>query len=312
MNFATLAALVATMFLWGTSFVATKIVLLYLPPWAYMCMRFLCAAAIFLIINIVRSMRKTRGTQLFSTLKLPGKTIVQLLVMSIFEPGFYFVFETLGLERTSAASASLIIAAVPAVVALVSAVFLHEHLSRKGWFGLLLSVMGVVVITLFDPNPAYADSSLMGNIFVLIAVFSATGYITLARSISSTVDPLTLTSYQSFFAAAFFLPGMVAQGGKMAAVVLNGEVIGAFLFLVFGATLGAFLLYNFALSRVSAPQAAVFINAIPLVTAVAAVLVLGESLNWVQIGGGSIAILGLMLAGGRESAKAGAEITMEG
>ncbi len=292
MNAKTLAALLVTMTFWGSSFVASKFILEIWPPWAFMFLRFFFASLVFLVLLIRRK-----------KLYIPRDVISRLLLISLFEPALYFVFETLGLQRTTAASSSIIIAAIPAVVALFSALFLKEHLSVKGWVGTLLSIAGIAIITLLDSNAARSSSSLLGNFFVVLAVFSATGYIVLARSIAGRISALQLTAYQSFFAALFFSPGIFLQGSALFAASYDPFLIPAFLFIVLGATVAAFLAYNYALSQIPAPKAAVFINGIPVVTVIVAWAVLGETLNIYQIFGGGLAVGGLMLANRRETAK---------
>jgi drug/metabolite transporter (DMT)-like permease len=62
------------------------------------------------------------------------------------------------------------------------------------------------------------------------------------------------------------------------------------------ATIGAFLCYNYALTRIPAGRAAVCINGIPLVTACGAWLLLGESLTKVQLVGGAVVLVAVFLA----------------
>lgn len=291
MTLTTLTALIVTVLFWGSSFVATKVVLTAWPSWAYMFLRFAAASVLFLILLVVKKQ-----------LRLPQGTAPKLLLMAVFEPGLYFLFETLGLMRTSASSASILIASIPVVVAIVSAIILKEYLSARGWTGAIISIIGITVITLFDKNSDPTASSLVGNLFILLAVFSAAGYIILARSLSKRISPLQITAYQIFFATPFFLPGIIIQGGDWLRSDTNSMIILAFMLLVIGATFIAFLSYNYALSKVSAPQAAVFINGIPVVTVIVAWLVLGEVLQPVQMIGGALAIGGLMIASRREPA----------
>jgi drug/metabolite transporter (DMT)-like permease len=288
----TLAALLTTMLFWGSSFVATKLVLAAWPSWAYMFLRFFLASLIFLVLLIRKK-----------ALRIPRHLVPRLILISVFEPGLYFLFETLGLERTSAASSSIIIAAIPAVVALFSAIFLNERLNARGWIGTLLSIIGIAIITLFATGSGNDPTTLMGNVFILLAVFSATGYIVMARSISSEISPLQLTAYQSFFAAVAFFPGLILQGRELMSAAFDPMLIAALAFLVICATVAAFLAYNYALSQISAPRAAVFINGIPVVTVIVAWIVLGERLNGMQMIGGALAIGGLMLANRRETAR---------
>lgn len=281
--------MVTTLF-WGSSFVATKLVLEVWPTWAYMFLRFAGASLVFLAALLWKR-----------RLAIPRRVIPRLMLLSVFQPGLYFLFESLGLERTSAASSAIIIAAIPAVVALASAFFLNERLSRRGWIGTLLSITGIGIITLFDRNAGTQDASLEGNLFILLAVLSGAAYMLLSRRISRDLTPLQTTGYQMFFATIFFLPGFIVQGDALMHTAVQWEILFAFGFLVLGATFAAFLSYNYALSRISAPKASIFINGIPVVTVIVGWIVLGEGVNWVQIGGGALAVGGLMYASRRET-----------
>jgi drug/metabolite transporter (DMT)-like permease len=59
--------------------------------------------------------------------------------------------------------------------------------------------------------------------------------------------------------------------------------------------IGAFLCYNYALSKLPATRAAIFINGIPVVTAIAAWLLLGEKLTLIQVGGGALVLFAVGL-----------------
>ena len=62
-----------------------------------------------------------------------------------------------------------------------------------------------------------------------------------------------------------------------------------------GSLLGAFLCYNFALTQVPASRAAVFVNGIPVVTAIGAWVLLAERLTEVQAGGGLLVLAAVFL-----------------
>jgi drug/metabolite transporter (DMT)-like permease len=70
----------------------------------------------------------------------------------------------------------------------------------------------------------------------------------------------------------------------------------ALIVLTIFATIGAFLCYNFALTRIPAAQAAVCINGIPLVTACGAWVLLGETLTSMQFLGGALVLVAVFLA----------------
>ena len=95
----TYAALVATMVFWGLSFVATKVALESVPTFTMVFIRFSLAALFFLVI------RQGRKWPVFH-----GRDRLKMVLLALFEPGLYFIFETIGLQYTTAPKTALIIA----------------------------------------------------------------------------------------------------------------------------------------------------------------------------------------------------------
>ena len=151
---------------------------------------------------------------------------------------------------------------------------------------------GVVLLVIGDNNPDYADSSFVGNLLVFGAALAAAGYIVTARSLSGRVDPVSMTFVQMVTGALFFLPLFGANTLRFGVPVFTPRIAFAFGFLALVATVLAFLSYNYALSRLPAGKAAVFINGIPLVTVIVASVLIGETLTVVQ------AIAGIVIVGG--------------
>jgi len=89
--------------------------------------------------------------------------------------------------------------------------------------------------------------------------------------------------------------------------MVSVQSIGAIIFLSLFATIGGFLSYNFALTRTTASKASVFINGIPVVTAVGAWLILSERLSWLQIIGGIIVLSAVFITSTSNIAKNTAE-----
>ncbi len=280
---AVVIALLCTVFFWGSSFPATKLVLLSFTPIAYVFLRFTGATVLFALLMIGKFRR------------LPVRTHLKLVLIALFEPTLYFIFEGVGMQYTSASSASLIIAAVPGVVGLMAGLFLKEHLNMKQWAGIALSICGVILLIGFDDNPTYAESALLGNSLIFLAVLSTALYMILARHISTSVTVTELTFYQISYGTILLLPLFFVRGYRVEWSELQVESIGALLFLIIGATLIAFLSYNWAISKIHVSRAAVFLNGIPLVSVGVSALLLGERLGGIQVIGGLIVIAGITL-----------------
>ena len=198
--------------------------------------------------------------------------------MAFFQPTLYFLFESAGLQFTSASSASMIIAGIPGVVALLAGFFLKERLSTRQWAGVLLSIAGVILLAGFDDNPTYSGSSLLGNGLVILAALSASMYMIVARHLSANLSAVELTFYQVFYGMVLLAPVFFIQIAEISWDSISLPAVGALVFLIIGATLVAFLAYNFALTRIDASRAAVFLNGVPLASILVSWIILGERL----------------------------------
>ncbi len=281
----TYSALVATMIFWGLSFVATKIALENVPTFTLVFVRFSLAALIF--ISLRRGWKWPNFTR---------KDHVKMVLLALFEPGLYFIFETIGLQHTSAAKASLIIATIPVVVLVLSTLMLGERVSGTRIVGIVLSFGGIILLAVGDSNfkPAL-HGSLFGDLLIGGAVISASLYIVFARDLGRNYSSLDITFIQIVYGASFFLIPSLFELPNLhwGAITLRSTI--AVLYLTVFATVVAFMLYNYALSKVSASRASVFINGIPVVTAISAWIILNERLTILQISGGTLVLSAVFL-----------------
>ncbi len=281
----TYLALNAAVIFWGLSFVATKIALESIPLFTLVFARFSLASCPFLVLMALR------GFPAFTR-----KDHVKMFLVALFEPGLYFIFETLGLKYTSAPKASLIIATIPVVVVILSSLFLGEKTRLTGILGICLSLTGIAVLVTGDPQFKWAlGGSMLGDILILGAVITAALYIVSARSLGQNRSPLEITSMQFMYGAIFYAPAFFWELPKIQWAAFSGRSLGALAYLTLFATVSAFLCYNFALSRVPASRAAVFINGIPVVTALGAWVLLGEKLTIIQAFGGIFVLFAVFL-----------------
>lgn len=281
----TYLALGVAVFCWGLSFVATKIALQSFTPFCLIFFRFAAAAVFFLFLL---------GRTGFP--RLNRKKLKSLLLLAIMQPGLYFTFETIGLQYTSATKTSLIIATIPVVVLMLSAIFLKERVRFFNIIGILLSLTGVAILVFGGQNSLDLQGMLIGDLMIFGAVFSASFYMILTRKLGQTISPVQITGMQVIFGAILFFPAFLWDFSSFNIADISRESWFALVALTLFATIGAFLCYNFALTRIPAARAAVFINGIPLVTASGAWFLLGESLSEIQLLGGAIVLVAVVLA----------------
>ncbi len=286
MNKASLAyaAVLGAVFLWGISFVATKVALQTVPPYTMLFARFAVAGLLLAVFFLAKRPEKLKTGDLWL-----------FMLLGLMEPALYFIFETHGLLHTSASVASLIIAGIPVFVTLLAALFLKEPLRPAAFLGIALTLVGVGLLVHQDLILSSSSASLKGNLFILGAALCASVYTVVSRRLGADYHPLTVTTLQAVFAALFFLPFAWREWDGIWISGVSEMSVVAVVYLALMATLVAFLFYNHALSVLPASNVAVFINVIPMVTVLAAWGILRESLSLGQLWGGALILLGVRI-----------------
>lgn len=278
--FAVYAALLSAVLFWGLSFVATKIALETIPAFTLIFARFFVSASFFGLLIF------KRGFPRFT-----AKDHWIILLTALFEPCLYFIFETKGLQYTSAPKASLIIATVPLAVLLLASLLLKERARTASIFGIFISLAGIWLLVTGDPKFSWdLKGALMGDLLIFGAVISASLYIVCARRLGKTYSSLDITTMQTFYGALFFAPAFLWEYPDLQWAAISGRSLTALVYLTIFATIAAFLCYNHALTKIPAARAAVFINGIPVVTAIGAWCLLGEMLSPQQGAGGLLVL----------------------
>lgn len=282
----TYLALFLTILVWGLSFIATKIALISFTPVIYMFIRFSLASLLFLLILLKKG--------------IPHLSFAEhkkLFLLAFFEPGLYYFFETTGLVYTTASKASIIISTVPIAVIILARIVLKEKITRRNLSGIIISIAGVSVLVLGAPELSWSlQGSLLGDILVLGAVISAAFYMVITRQLGQTLNSLVITSYQMFYGTLIFAPFFWLNYHSINWSQIYLPSVGAIVFLALFPTFLGYLAYNYALTQISASKASIFLNGIPVVTAIGAWIILGERLSWLQVIGGIVAVSGVIIA----------------
>lgn len=267
-------ALLLAMAIWGSSFIALKVAVGALHPMQVIFLRMLIGSMAFLLILPLwrGGLRYQKGDWKW------------LLGMAAFEPCLYFIFEAMALQYTTASQAGMITSMLPLMVAAGAWFFLREQISRYQWGGFLIAVAGVFWMSWNSDVSESAPNPALGNFLEFMAMASAVGYTLLVKKLTSGYRPLFLTALQTFIGAAFFFPLAMSQPWPE---TIAWSLWGTLLYLGVIVTLGAYGLYNYALSQISATTTAGYTNLLPVFTLFFAMILLRESMNlqqWLAIG----------------------------
>jgi len=223
-----------------------------------------------------------------------------LLFLESFLGNFLFsLFMLFGVSLTSAVSAGVIMAAIPATVALLSWAFLRERIAGRTWTAIGCAALGIGLLAFAKPEHAGgADGNLawLGNLLVLGAVVCEASYAVIGKALTGVLGPKRITSLINLWGFA-----LVTPFGAWAALHFDFAAVkpGAWLLLVFyalAASVWTVWLWMTGLKVVPASQAGVFTAMLPVSAAVVGVLVLGEPLSLVQVAAFGSALAGVLLA----------------
>lgn len=274
--------------IFGLSFSFTAQALDEVAPMQLLGYRFALAALALTILQVTGVIR----------VNFRGKSVGTLLLLAVFQPGIYFVFETLGVKMTSASESGMIIATIPVVVTFFSMVFLRERPSIWQVGSVFLSVSGVFFIVWMTGTSASAGS-LAGIASLFGAVLAAGVFNILSRKLSCSFKPVEITFVMMWFGAILFnaiaLIQHWAQGnlGDYFTPLASRSVVIAIVYLGVLSSIGAFFLLNYMLSRMEASRSAVFSNLTTIVAIIAGVILRGDVFYWYHGLGGVLILLGV-------------------
>jgi len=217
-----------------------------------------------------------------------------LALQAIFGTAIYNAGLLAGLRLTSALEGGLVLATLPAVVALGSFLWLREQLSPRQWIAAGLAGFGMAAITLARLGGGGGGSAL-GNLLVFLGVCGEAIYVLLARRVAGAVPVITASLWMQAFSALVLLPFAAPGLGAVAALADPG-LAAMLVFHSLTASVLCLLLWYAGLKRVPAATAGVFTTFLPASAAVTAVLFLGESFSAIHAAGFVLMVGSVLLA----------------
>lgn len=271
---------------WASAFIAGKIVLLEISPLSAAAVRYAVAALVLLPVAArqppsVAQLRSVLGP--LSVMIVCGGLLYQWLVM-------------VGLQYTTATNSSLLIALNPVLTLLLSALF-GERLDRNRIAGVLLALTGAaIVISRGDATAlmGLATGSLhFGDALTIVAAFCWACLNVASRRVVSVLSAgaTNCIVYGLGAIALITINGprdLVHQLGSATAPTWTG----LFVMAVFSSVIGG-QLFLYGVRTVGVSRTVVFVYVTPVLTALASVVWLGETLGPAHIVGGAAVLAGV-------------------
>lgn len=276
----------------GGASVAIRITYAEMAPFWAGASRFLIAAIIFWVFIAVK--------------KIPipkGRALLGAIIFGMLTVGFAFLLIGWALVKTPASLYQILMAIVPLLTLFLSALQGTESITRRGIFGGLLAVMGVVV-TVGGTSLVSVSLPHIGAI-IIAAAFMAEGGVLIKKF---PPNPPVMTNAIAMTTGSIILTTASLVSGEKWTFPTQGDTITAYIYLVLIVTVVTFLLYMYVLGKWTASGTSYGFVIIPLVTMVVAATIAGEKITLNFLLGAVLVIAGVVVGALLPSSKKPAEV----
>lgn len=279
-----LAALI-TIVIWGSTFIATKILLKHMNPIEILFLRFLLGFAVLILAYPKRLKIKDRKQELvFAGAGLCGICL-------------YYLLENIALTYTMASNVGVIVSIAPFFTAVLFQFLmpLEEKLTLNFFVGFLVAMIGICLISF---NGARLELNHTGDILSVAAAVVWAFYSMLTKKISTYGYNTIQTTRRTFaYGIVFMIPTLFWFGFDIELKnVLQPECVFNLIYLGVGASALCFVTWNYAIKFLGAVKTSVYIYAIPVITVITSAMILKEHITIMAMAGTAMTLAGLFLS----------------
>jgi drug/metabolite transporter (DMT)-like permease len=278
-------ALSLMVFVWGVNFAVVKHALATFHPLAFNASRFVIAS--LLVFGVLRA-RGELGM-------LPDRRDVpRIVVLGLLGNVLYQMCFIMGLDRSRAGHASVILALTPVMTAFLSMLTGHEKPGPRTWGGASLSILGIGLVSGAAIRLEGRDA-LVGDAILVTACIAWATYTVGARPIVRRYGAVRTTAWTMWIGAV----GLIAIGTPALLEQDWGALdAGAWGGMVFSATFAiglAYLIWYRGVERLGNTRTAIFSNLTPVVALAASAVLLKEAPSTLALLGAALTIGGVMI-----------------
>ena len=271
--------------IFGFSYLFSKMALNVTEPLILLCCRFTLT---FITLNFLVLTGICR-------ISLKGKNLLLPVLVGLVQPCLYFILENYGLSYTTTAFTGMISSVSPIFTAILGAVVLKEKLSIRQWLFVLVSIAGVAMVSVGGSG---GKNTVAGCVCLVAAYLSGSLYSLMIRRFSRVFTPFELT-YVMFSVGFVFFAVMTFSAYRGAALTMMREALGHADFIVpviylgVGASVVAYFLANYSLSKLPVARSTIFTNLSTLVSVVSGIIIMGDPFGPLSVAAFALMLLGI-------------------
>lgn len=291
--------------IWGTNYSIVKHAFREIDPQAFNALRMVIASGVFLaIMAAIRKLPPAApepaadgADALAGILHTPAPITppdwLGLCLLGVVGHFFYQYLFIGGLARTSVANSSLMLAATPVVIALMTAVTGQDRVSPLHWAGAGLSMLGIYIVV--GHGASVDGSTITGDLMMLAAVLCWAIYTLGARQLMMRHSPVGVTGLSMSIGTILYAAALLPNIRRVDWLGLSAGTWTALVYSALFALCVAYTIWYAAVRRIGSARTSVYSNLVPLVAMLTAVAFLGEPLTASKIVGAGAVLVGVAL-----------------
>ena len=231
-------------------------------------------------------------------LPLPGNRAqwALLVISGITSFAIWPTMLSLGLGRTSASHAALIMAMIPAFTGLIAAAFERRRPPAAWWIGGVVAIVGTAALVSYRGGGLdNGDATLGGDLIILSGVaICALGYVAGGR-LSPVLGTWSTTFWGLAIATGVLVPSFLWRAGETDWAAVSAPGWAAIAYLTIGSSLVGYALWFWSLGRGGIARIGALQFTQPVMTLVLAVPILGERLTLPLVLSGAVILVGVAI-----------------
>ena len=283
-------AIIVTTVLWSSSLIFAKIIFAEVGPIVFVALRYTLACPFLLVITLQHKKKQT-----IDDVKNNWKI---LLVAGLSGPFISQILQYIGLELTTASDAFLLLNLTPIFAVILAAPVLNEKITNEKVVGLVLATIGAMLIVM-NTNPESASFDiwrLLGDLIVIVSTFFFAINGIAGKLAIKSVDAISTTFYSTLFAVPFIWISATLLDDVTVLFTMSAQAWLVLIWVAIVNTVVAFILYYESMKHIEASLVQIMLNLIAVWGVLMSILVLNESVTYLQIFGGAVTVIGVIIA----------------
>lgn len=273
-------------FFWGGTWIAGRLAVAEAPPLTVASWRFF-----FAVLLLGAFLFKREGRPRWSASDWLGLALLGLTGVFLYNLCFLNA-----LKVVEAGRGALVVAFIPALVALADWLFFKVPLTTRRALGVTLAMSGCLLVVTHGTPSRLFDGGLGHGEWLLIGTSLAwTAYTLASRRYSGRLSPLALTFGACLCGWVMLTAAALYEGSLFRLSGVSWRGAGGIAFLGLFGTAIAFTWYSEGINRIGSTRSAAFINLVPVFAVLLGALLLDERLVAGVLAGGALVIAGVLL-----------------